>query len=155
MKQILTFRNKEHLEILKEPIGFKVTVFDNLLKKWAKELTATTKAHICYGLAAPQIGIRIRMICLYCVKEKEPIIMINPELVSGTGRMKFEERCLSFPGLAVKTKRKAFIYIKYQDVDGKSQEYFANGVTAVCIQHEIDHLNGVLLSDHGPLYKVK
>lgn len=54
-----------------------------------------------------------------------------------------------------KTKRKAFIYIKYQDVDGKSQEYFANGVTAVCIQHEIDHLNGVLLSDHGPLYKVK
>lgn len=104
MKQILIFRNKEHLEILKEPIGFKVTVFDNLLKKWANDLIDTTKAHLCYGLAAPQIGIRIRMICIDCVKGKEPIIMINPELVSGTGRMKFEERCLSFPGLAVKTR---------------------------------------------------
>lgn len=153
-KNILKFNNSEDLENLKRP-SVEVTAFDDILKGWANDLISTTKFNHCYGVAAPQIGINIRMICLDCHKDREPVILINPIITEATGRMKYEERCLSFPGLAVKTKRKSFVAVSYNDINGLLREYTANGVEAICIQHEVEHLDGVLLSDNGTLYKVK
>lgn len=153
-RRILKFNQSEDLENLKRP-SVEVTAFDEQLKKWAHDLKTTTTHEHCYGVAAPQVGINIRMICLDCHKDREPVILINPVIVEATGRMKFEERCLSFPGLAVKTKRKSFVKVSYNDINGLLREYIANGVEAVCIQHEINHLDGILLSDHGSMYKVK
>lgn len=152
IRPILKFNKSEDLENLKRP-SVEITAFDDILKGWAKDLIETTKASHCYGVAAPQIGINIEMFCIE--RDGGYEIFINPRVITATGRIKFEERCLSFPGLAVKTKRKSLIQIEYQDVEGNHQQYLANGIEAVCIQHEMDHLNGLLLSDQGALYKVK
>jgi len=154
MKPILKFNKKEDLENLRRP-SVEVTAFDDQLKKWANDLKEATKFNHCYGIAAPQIGINIRMICIDCQKDEEPLILINPIIIEVAGRMKFEERCLSFPGFAVKTKRKAFVRVKYKDIEGANQEYFATKEEAICIQHEVNHLDGVLLVDQGPMYRVK
>ena len=153
-KSILKFNKKDDLENLKRP-SVEVTAFDDQLAMWAQYLIDTTKFNRCYGVAAPQIGINIRMICINCIEGKDPFILINPVIINASGTTKFEERCLSFPGLAVRTKRKTLVQIKYQDINGADHDYMAEGIEAICIQHEVEHLDGILLSDKGPLYKAK
>jgi peptide deformylase len=161
-KRILKFNSQEDIENLRRP-SVEVTAFDDILKRWAEELIATAKVNRCYGVAAPQIGINIRMICIEGKmidtdgrEQKDGMqVYINPVIVEATGRMKFEEMCLSFPGYAVKTRRKARVKFKYQTVDGEEREAIAVGVQAICVQHEVEHLDGILLTDNGQLYKVK
>jgi peptide deformylase len=133
-----------------------VTEFNSELRQHAYDLIKKTVETLCYGLAAPQIGLEIRMVCIDVDSKKRPVplLLINPEIIEATGKIKFEERCLSFPGFAVKTKRKSWVRVKYNDINGIEKEHMANGIEAVCIQHEIDHLNGTLLPDNGVMYRV-
>jgi peptide deformylase len=104
------------------------------------------------GLAAIQIGVPQRVVTMdICKKEdaKEPRVFINPEIVwSSEEKSTYEEGCLSIPEIHEDVDRPAKVRVKFLDLDGKAHEEEADGLYATCIQHEIDHLNGVLFIDH-------
>jgi peptide deformylase len=104
------------------------------------------------GLAAPQIGISKRVIVVDIAQENEPkaaLRMVNPELVWVSDEdATYEEGCLSVPEHYADVVRPAEIRVRYLDQDGKQQELQANGLLATVIQHEMDHLDGVLFIDH-------
>ena len=104
------------------------------------------------GLAAVQIGILKRLIVLDISKDKEkknPLFLINPEIISLSKKTSVhEEGCLSLPGYFAEIERPAECQIKFIDYNGKEKELKANGLLATCIQHEVDHLNGVLFIDY-------
>jgi peptide deformylase len=100
------------------------------------------------GLAAPQVGVPIRAF-VYDVREEgtDPGALINPEIVSFEGKVKEEEGCLSIPGIAELVERADRIIVRGLDADGKPVEIEADGLLSRCIQHENDHLDGVLFID--------
>lgn len=103
------------------------------------------------GLAANQVGELVRVIVFdrYPREEKrEPCVLINPELVLGEGEIVREEACLSVIDFSAEVSRKAQVKVRGVDRHGKPMEIDAEGVLARCLQHEIDHLNGVLFFDH-------
>jgi peptide deformylase len=104
------------------------------------------------GLAAVQIGIPRRLLVIDLAKEdqpKDPHAFINPEIIwSGEETSVYEEGCLSIPDVFYDVERPAEVKVKYVDEQGKQQEMDSSGLMATCIQHEIDHLNGVLFIDH-------
>jgi peptide deformylase len=104
------------------------------------------------GLAAPQVGISSRVIVMDIAREDEPkapLCMVNPELVWVSDEdASYEEGCLSVPEHYADVVRPAEIRVKYLDRDGKSQELQTGGLLATVIQHEMDHLDGVLFIDH-------
>jgi len=103
------------------------------------------------GLAANQIGSLERLIVMDCGSDDAPELwqMINPEIIwESEETSKLEEGCLSIPGHNAEVIRPAIVKARYLDMDGKMQEMEADGLLAACIQHEIDHLNGVLFIDH-------
>ena len=153
--RILKYNKVDDLVKLKV-VSTKVTTFNQELVDTANKMLNVLKFSNGYGLAAPQVDIPIRMFVWDDAEIKCPDkIIVNPEILEATGRMKFDEYCLSFPDMWVRTKRKSFVVLKYQDVKGNVKEYTANGVEAVCIQHEVNHLDGIVLSDHGILIKDK
>ncbi len=101
------------------------------------------------GLAAPQIAVQERLIVVDVSEKKDqPIALINPEIVQSAGTITWEEGCLSLPGVYAKVKRPSDIIVRGMDRDGKQVEFEANELLAVCIQHEIDHLDGKMFIDH-------
>lgn len=101
------------------------------------------------GLAAPQVGIPKRVIIADIGEEL--ITMMNPEILTGFGEDFLKEGCLSVPDTFVSIKRRQSIWVKYLNKKGNEQECELNGLTARVIQHEVDHLNGVLIIDYVPL----
>jgi peptide deformylase len=104
------------------------------------------------GLAAIQVGVPKRVVTMDLAKKEEardPKVYINPELVwASEERSTYEEGCLSIPEYYEEVERPAEVKIRYMDLEGNQQEIEANGLLATCLQHEIDHLNGVLFIDH-------
>jgi peptide deformylase len=104
------------------------------------------------GLAAIQVGVPLRVVVMDLSKretEAEPKVFINPEITqSSDEKTVYEEGCLSIPEIHEDVERPARVKIRYLDLDGKPQEAEAEGLFATCIQHEVDHLNGVLFIDH-------
>ena len=103
------------------------------------------------GLAAPQVNISERIIVMDCGRDEEPELykMINPEIVaSSEERSVLEEGCLSIPNQTADVERPAHVDVRYLDVDGNEQMLHCEGLLAACVQHEIDHLDGVLFIDH-------
>ncbi len=104
------------------------------------------------GLAAIQIGVPSRVIVMDLSKREaqaEPRVFINPEIVwSSQETSPYEEGCLSIPDVHEDVERPSRVRIRYLDLDAKQQESDAEGLFAICIQHEVDHLNGVLFIDH-------
>ena len=104
------------------------------------------------GLAAVQVGILKRVIVIDVSKDKEkknPFFLINPEIISKSKNTStYEEGCLSLPGYFAEIERPAECQVKYIDYFGKKKEIKATGLLSTCIQHEIDHLNGVLFIDY-------
>lgn len=101
------------------------------------------------GLAAPQVAVQQRLIVVDISEAKDqPIALLNPEVVKSAGKITWEEGCLSIPGVYAKVNRPSDILVRGMDRDGKMIEFEANDLLAVCIQHEIDHLNGKLFIDH-------
>jgi peptide deformylase len=103
------------------------------------------------GLAANQVGIQKRIILFdinYKEKAKDLTVLINPTIVSGEDKIIYEEGCLSVPDFQGKINRKKYIKVQGLNRDGNLIDIDAEDLTAICIQHEIDHLNGVLILDH-------
>jgi peptide deformylase len=103
------------------------------------------------GLAAPQVavGLRLTIVDLMPNDKTSPITLINPELVARSDELATrEEGCLSLPGHYADVTRPARVTVRYTDADGKRQQIDADGLLAACLQHEIDHLDGVLFIDH-------
>ena len=107
------------------------------------------------GIAAPQIGVMRRVVVLDVAKRRdeeataEPMVLINPEITYASEETAVhEEGCLSIPDFYEDVERPAVIRVDFLDRDGKPQSIEAEGILAVCIQHELDHLNGVLFIDH-------
>ncbi|CAN8139874.1 peptide deformylase [Thiomicrorhabdus sp. 6S2-11] len=101
------------------------------------------------GLAAPQIAVQERVIVVDVSESKdEPIALINPKVIQEAGSITWEEGCLSLPGVYGKVKRPSDIIVEGMNRDGKIIQIEASELLAVCLQHEIDHLNGVLFTDH-------
>jgi peptide deformylase len=103
------------------------------------------------GLAAPQIGVSLRLVVLDLAPDgkPEPMAMINPSIVRASSQLVArEEGCLSLPGQYAEVERPAEITVSFEDTDGQRQTRDADGLLAACIQHEIDHLDGVLFVDY-------
>lgn len=103
------------------------------------------------GLAAPQIGSLLRLAVVDIQKddERHPLVLVNPEIVAASQELATrEEGCLSLPGQYAEVTRPAEIKLRYLDLEGARHEIHADGLLATCIQHELDHLDGVLFVDH-------
>ncbi|MBU0584613.1 MAG: peptide deformylase [Alphaproteobacteria bacterium] len=125
---------------------------DAPLQKLADDMLATMYDAPGIGLAAIQVGEPLRMLVIDLAKEDEtpaPLVFINPQVLgSSDERSVYEEGCLSIPDYYAEVERPATVRVSYLDRDGKTQEIEADGLLATCLQHEIDHLDGVLFIDH-------
>lgn len=127
-----------------------VTEFNDELKQLADDMVETMYAAPGVGLAAPQVGVLQRLIILDCSASDEPddlLVAVNPEIIAGEGDSLEEEGCLSVPGYWASVKRHETVTLRYQDTDGNFHERKAGGLLAIGMQHEIDHLEGMLFVD--------
>lgn len=126
-----------------------VEVFDQNLRQLVDDMLETMYAAPGIGLAATQVNVQKRVIVIDISEEKNtPLCLVNPELISRSGNEEMEEGCLSVPGIFEKVKRAEAVRVRAYDVLGQAFEFDADGLLAVCIQHEIDHLEGRLFVDH-------
>ncbi len=144
------------LIILPDPLLRQVSTsierVDAELQKLADDMLETMYEAPGIGLAAIQVGVPRRLLVIDLSKEgedKQPLVFINPEIIkSSDERSVYEEGCLSIPDYYAEVERPAMVTVKSIDRDGKEQMTEADGLLATCLQHEIDHLNGVLFIDH-------
>ena len=130
--------------------GEPVTVFDAALKKLVGEMFESMYAAQGIGLAAPQIGLSQRLTVIDTSFHKEPkdkLVLINPEIVETDGKQFEEEGCLSLPEIREKVQRAAHVKVKAQNEKGEWFEVEGTELLARALQHEIDHLDGVLFID--------
>lgn len=125
---------------------------DSEITRLADDMLETMYDAPGIGLAAVQVGVPRRLLVIDVSKEgddKKPLVIINPEiLASSDDRSVYEEGCLSIPDYYAEVERPAVVTVNFLDRDGKQQTLEADGLLATCLQHEIDHLNGVLFIDH-------
>ena len=125
---------------------------DDSLRKLMDEMLLTMYDAPGIGLAAIQVGILKRIVVIDISKEEEkknPLFLINPQIIRKSKNTSiYEEGCLSLPGQFAEIERPAECTIKYIDYEGKEKELKADGLLATCIQHEVDHLNGILFIDY-------
>jgi peptide deformylase len=131
-------------------VAEKVTDISTELCKLSEDMIETMRAARGVGLAANQVGVPVRIISLEIGLEKEasPLILVNPEIVQVASEEIAEEGCLSLPGFYETVKRARQVLVKAVTLDGKEFSMECEGLLARAFQHEIDHLNGVLLVDH-------
>ncbi len=133
-----------------------IEAIDASIKLLAADMLETMYAAPGIGLAATQVNHHVQMVVVDVSEEKDqPLVLINPEIIEKTGVQVHEEGCLSVPGIYAKVKRANEIVVKYQDLAGQQQELVADGLLAVCIQHELDHLKGIVFLDHLSVLKRK
>jgi len=125
---------------------------DDDLRKILKNMLETMYKAPGIGLAAIQVGILKRAVVIDVSKEdekKNPLFLINPEIIYRSNETStYEEGCLSLPGQYAEIERPSKCQLKYIDFDGKAKELKAEGLLSTCIQHEIDHLDGILFIDY-------
>ena len=125
---------------------------DDELRELMDDMLETMYAAPGIGLAGVQVGILKRLIVIDVSRDKEkksPLFLINPEIISKSSNTSvYEEGCLSLPGYFAEIERPAECQIEYIDYYGKKKEMNASGLLATCIQHEVDHLNGILIIDY-------
>jgi len=127
-----------------------VSVFDEELQKLIDDMVETMYAAPGVGLAAPQVGIskRLAVIDISSRDDQHPlIVLINPCVLRTAGEVEFEEGCLSLPEYTAKVKRSESLVVRAHDRNGDEVEIEADGLLAIALQHEIDHLDGFLLID--------
>ena len=124
-----------------------VQVFDDALTDLAGQMIHAMKEEGGIGLAAPQVGHGIRVVVLLNLSTEQPEVWVNPEIVKKWGVRWGEEGCLSLPGRRVNKRRHEHVTVKAQDLAGQWHQFIRRGLAAACVQHEIDHLNGVLMID--------
>lgn len=124
------------------------TLGDKSLKRLARQMaTAMYKNNGC-GLAAPQVGVLSRLVVIDCDDDDEqnPIVLVNPVLMETKGDpVEAEEGCLSVPGISVPISRPPWARVRYYDLDGELWELEGDGLLGRCLQHELDHLDGITM----------
>jgi peptide deformylase len=148
VREILILPDKR-LRLKSEP----VKKIDAGIRKLVDDMFETMYDAPGIGLAAIQVGIAKRVVTMDLSKkedtEKHPLVFINPEVLWRSDETAiYEEGCLSIPEFYGDVERPAQVKVKYLDLEGKAQEIEADGLLATCLQHEIDHTNGVLFIDH-------
>jgi peptide deformylase len=137
----------------------RVKAVDGSIRKLVADMIETLHATpVRVGLAAPQVGVPLRVIVIGIPEEKD-IVLINPEIVRRKGELMVTEGCLSVPGYFGVVKRAESVRVKARDVRGRETKLNADELLAQVLEHEVDHLNGVLYIDHlespDQLYKVE
>jgi peptide deformylase len=139
------------IRVLPDPIlrqkSKRVRVVDGSIHRLIGDMLETMHSAGGVGLAAPQVGIPLRVIIIG-IPEQEEIVLINPEVVRRTGERLVDEGCLSVPGYIGQIKRAESVRAKGRDQNGKEIRIKADDLLAQALEHEIDHLNGVLYIDH-------
>lgn len=148
LRDIVQFPDPRLREISKP-----ITQVTDELRELARDMIDVMYDEPGIGLAAPQVGASVRMFVIDTDwgdddAEKSPSVIINPEISDREGRITWEEGCLSVPDYTSNVDRDATITLRGQDLDGNLVEERAEGLRAVCIQHEVDHLDGILFIDH-------
>jgi peptide deformylase len=141
--------------VLRKKTGVVFEITDSI-KSLAYNMLETMYLVFGVGLAAPQVGVSLKL----CVVDVDPkqgshIVLINPEIILGEGKLFSKEGCLSFPGFFESVGRFEKIFVKYADLSGEKHEIKVEGLVAKVIQHEIDHLNATLFIDYLPEWKRK
>lgn len=129
----------------------RIKTVDNSIKKLAIDMRDTLIKANGVGLAAPQVGVSLRLIIIRIPQDEEKTdeyFLINPEVVRRSGERIVKEGCLSIPGYIGEIKRSEKLRIKGTDISGREQKLQAEGLLAEALEHEIDHLNGVLYVDY-------
>ena len=148
LRPIITLPDEKILREVSKPVAS----VDAETKKLWDDMLETMYHAPGIGLAAIQIGVPLRVITIDLSKdgeEKKPLFIANPEIVwSSETQSDYEEGCLSIPEDYEMVTRPAEVKVRYRDRQGEAQEMHATGLMATCLQHEIDHLNGVLFIDH-------
>ncbi len=125
----------------------RVAIIDKSIKKLINNMMETLQAIPGVGLAAPQIGVLLRVIVVG-MPEQEAFSLINPQVVRRKGERLVDEGCLSIPGYVGQITRSESVTVKGMDTGGKEVRVKAEGLLAQVLEHEMDHLNGVLYIDH-------
>lgn len=142
--EILTYPDKRLRQVAKP-----VTVFDDALRTLTQDMAETMYAAPGIGLAAIQVNVNKRVVVIDISEEKNALqILINPEIVSHEGTIITQEGCLSVPEFFADVERAEKVSIRTQDLSGEYFDIQADELLAVCIQHEIDHLNGKVFVDY-------
>jgi peptide deformylase len=140
------------IKILPDPVlrqkAKKISGADKSILKLIDDMIETMHEANGVGLAAPQVGVSLRLVVI-CLPEEDAqeIVLINPEIVKKSGEREIEERCLSVPGYAGQVKRAVTVTVKARDENWKEVRIKADELLAQALEHEIDHLNGVLYVD--------
>ena len=127
-----------------------VTQIDQDLVDFVHAMSDTMYRSHGIGLAAPQVGRNIKVVTVDVEQQegKDTLLhLINPMIVDAHGWTTYEEGCLSFPGISAEVKRRDEIHVKAYDAQGKELDFEADGLLAICIQHELDHLKGITFVD--------
>ncbi len=136
------------LKLVCEPVA----AVDSKVRKLADDMLETMYDAPGIGLAAIQIAVPQRIVTIDLARKdepKKPVVLINPEITWRSDELSvYEEGCLSIPDYYEEVERPARCRVRYLDLDGKVQELDCEGLMATCVQHEVDHLNGVLFIDH-------
>lgn len=137
-------------DVLRED-ATEVTEFDDDLKRLTDDMLETMHANDGIGLAAPQVGISKRLLVTDITEidpNYGPMVFINPEIIDSEGDVTMEEGCLSIPEIRESVSRPQEITLRYQTLDGEERTEMFDDWMARVLQHEIDHLNGVLFTDY-------
>ena len=136
----------------------RIKVIDAYIRNLAADMIETMECAKGVGLAAPQIGASLRL-CVLHLPEEHPFALVNPEVVKRIGERSVKESCLSIPGYQGRIKRAVEVTVKGLDLDGKPIRFKAKELLAQALEHEIDHLDGVLYIDYittkNGLYEVE
>lgn len=143
------------LNILRYPdprlktVAAAVTRIDDTIRVLARDMAETMYEAPGIGLAATQVNVHKRVVVVDASETRDKLlVLINPVLVETTGVQVCEEGCLSVPGIYDKVERAEKVVVRYLDLDGREQTIAADGLLAVCLQHEIEHLDGHVFVEH-------
>ncbi len=140
----------EILRRLCDPVG--PEKFDEDLARLAESMTRAMHEEVGAGLAAPQVGVSIRLVVMDpSPRQDSGLVLVNPVIVDSSGREVDEEGCLSVPEVTADVGRRERVTVEYETLDGEKTGFEAEGLLARIVQHELDHLNGMLFIDRlGP-----
>ncbi len=130
-------------------IAAPVTKIDDSIRRLIADMAETMYEAPGIGLAATQVDVHKQVVVIDVSEDRNDLLaLINPRLENFQGHQEGEEGCLSVPGIFEKVERAERVTVHYQDADGQARTLVADGLLAVCVQHELDHLNGTVFVDH-------
>ncbi len=130
-------------------VATRIEALDDSVRRLARDMAETMYEAPGIGLAATQVDVHKRLIVIDASEARDQLlILVNPEIIRQDGAQLREEGCLSVPGIYDKVERAEHVLVRYQDLEGREQVVDAVGLLAVCLQHEIDHLEGRVFVEH-------